>query len=550
MQAYKKLCRGELSASPRVSTFLSVVSRYQATVRHIAGVANLPSDHASRHAIQCDDFQCQLRQFVRRTEDSVVRKVTPSDILSGSTKLPFTKRSTWLGIQADDPDLRRTCAHLKQGTRPSKKLTNVKVASIASDGLLVVKSQEPLCCYSECIIVPRQVLHGILSALHIKLEHPTEHQLKMVLKGYLYALDMDRAIASVSQACHICASIHNTPAACIEQLTCEPPEALGTAFAADVLRRERQLILVVRDCVSSYTLTILLENERQQSLRDALIRLLADCHPLDGPPAVVRCDAGPEFAALQDDQILQKYQLVVEIGCIKNKNPVAEKAVRELEDELLRQDLHSRIVTPKELAIATARINSRVRAQSLSAREIWYQRDQFNHDQLPLSDRRLIQQQNERRQSNYMPSEKSKVPRGVRHRYTDGTVGDLVYLFADRNKHHPRDRYLLVSVDGSWCDIKKISGAQLRSSSYRVKRCECYKVKEATTLVEGSPSSSDESLSDLSAPVVPAETRIDIPAPSSTSRRSWWESPHRDTGRYGWWVSYFRWSRSCRASRP
>ena len=193
VQAYEKLCRGEFSARPRVSTFLSVVSRYQATVRHIASVANLPSDHASRHAIQCDDFQCQLCQFVRGTEDSVVRKVTPSDILSGSTKLPFTDRSTWLGIQADDPDLRRTCAHLKQGTRLSKKLTNVKdvkrylqVASIASDGLLVVKSQEPLCRYSECIIVPRQVLHGILSALHIKLEHPTEHQLKMVVKRYLY----------------------------------------------------------------------------------------------------------------------------------------------------------------------------------------------------------------------------------------------------------------------------------------------------------------------------------------------------------------------------
>ena len=90
---------------------------------------------------------------------------------------------------------------------------------------------------------------------------------------------------------------------------------------------ERKLILVVRECVSSYIITSLLENERQQSLRDALIRLLTDCHPLDGPPAVVRCDAGPGFAALQDDQIFNKYQLVIEIGHIKNKNknPVAEK---------------------------------------------------------------------------------------------------------------------------------------------------------------------------------------------------------------------------------
>ena len=127
----------------------------------------------------------------------------------------------------------------------------LQVASIASDGLLIVKNQQPLCRYSESIIVPRQVLHGVLSALHIKLEHPTEHQLKMVVKRYLYALDMDRAIASVSQSCHTCASIRNTPATCIEQSTCDPPEALGTAFAADVLRRERQLIFVIRECVSS-----------------------------------------------------------------------------------------------------------------------------------------------------------------------------------------------------------------------------------------------------------------------------------------------------------
>ena len=48
IQAYEKLCHGEFSASPRVSTFLSVVSRYQASVRHSSGTAILPSDFASR----------------------------------------------------------------------------------------------------------------------------------------------------------------------------------------------------------------------------------------------------------------------------------------------------------------------------------------------------------------------------------------------------------------------------------------------------------------------------------------------------------------------
>lgn len=42
VQAYEKLCRGEFSASPRVSTFLSTASRFQASIRHISGQAIHP----------------------------------------------------------------------------------------------------------------------------------------------------------------------------------------------------------------------------------------------------------------------------------------------------------------------------------------------------------------------------------------------------------------------------------------------------------------------------------------------------------------------------
>ena len=105
-------------------------------------------------------------------------------------------------------DLRRTHAHLVQGTRPFKKLTNMKdvkrylqVASVADDGLLVVRRHEPLSLSRECIIVPRQALDGLLTALHIQLSHPSCHQLKMVVKRYLYALDLDKAVSRVSDGC-------------------------------------------------------------------------------------------------------------------------------------------------------------------------------------------------------------------------------------------------------------------------------------------------------------------------------------------------------------
>ena len=73
VQAYEKLCRGQFSASPRVATFLSTVSQYQASVRHVAGSAILPSDFASRNPPECRDPTCQVCNFVQRMEDSIVR---------------------------------------------------------------------------------------------------------------------------------------------------------------------------------------------------------------------------------------------------------------------------------------------------------------------------------------------------------------------------------------------------------------------------------------------------------------------------------------------
>ena len=57
---------------------------------------------------------------------------------------------------------------------------------------------------------------------------------------------------------------------------------------------------------------------------------------MDGPPAVIRTDPAPGFKALVDDKFLQKHRITLELGCAKNpnKNPVAEKAILELEGEL------------------------------------------------------------------------------------------------------------------------------------------------------------------------------------------------------------------------
>ena len=65
----KAVPRRVFSQSP-VSTFLSIVSRYQASVRHVSGSAILPSDFASRNAAPCEDEACQVCTFTKLAQDS------------------------------------------------------------------------------------------------------------------------------------------------------------------------------------------------------------------------------------------------------------------------------------------------------------------------------------------------------------------------------------------------------------------------------------------------------------------------------------------------
>ena len=167
VQAYSKLLRGEFSSSSRVTTFLSTVSRYGVQVRHIAGIANLPSDFASRNPVSCSDSSCQICRFIHEDEDAVVRELSIQDVTQGSTRMPFTSRAAWSATQQECSGLRRTHSHLTQGTRPSKKVTKIpdvkrylKSVTIASDGLLIVRDNQPFQPYHERIVVPRAVVDG------------------------------------------------------------------------------------------------------------------------------------------------------------------------------------------------------------------------------------------------------------------------------------------------------------------------------------------------------------------------------------------------------
>ena len=97
-------------------------------------------------------------------------------------------------------------------------MTNIKdvkrylnIASVASDCVLIVKPDEPLSPSRECIIVPRQVLDGLVTALHLQLSHPTANQLRKTVGRYFFALDLDKAFSRVTDGCHSCAASVTPP---------------------------------------------------------------------------------------------------------------------------------------------------------------------------------------------------------------------------------------------------------------------------------------------------------------------------------------------------
>ena len=254
-----------------------------------------------------------------------MRGVSIQDILDNKSSLPFSTRSAWLQIQSDCPDLQRVHTHLKQGTHPSKKLTNVhdvkhylNRTTIAKDGVLVVKRSQPFVPVIEAIVVPQFMLDGLLTALHIKLNHPSCHQFQMVLQRQFFALDMNNTISCVTSACHTCASLLSFPPSLVSQSSDDPPEVVGVSFAADVIKCHHQSILVLQECTTSFSASCLISDKRHDTLRDALRQLSIGLHSLDSPRAIVHVDPAPGFVSMSNNDSLKHLNVTIQVGRDKN----------------------------------------------------------------------------------------------------------------------------------------------------------------------------------------------------------------------------------------
>ena len=78
---------GIVSSSLRMATFLSTANCYPVHIRHINGVAKLPSDFESCKPHECHNSGCQVCKFI---QELVILGVSMGDVIGGSAKMTYT----------------------------------------------------------------------------------------------------------------------------------------------------------------------------------------------------------------------------------------------------------------------------------------------------------------------------------------------------------------------------------------------------------------------------------------------------------------------------
>ena len=352
----------------------------------------------------------------------------------------------------------------------------LQVCSIGKNGLLVVRKERPFAPSQDLTVIPVHILPGLLSALHLRLQHPTKTQLTKVFHRYFYALDADKHIEIITSQCPQCASVAKLPREVEEFSTSNEQPELGTSFACDVLCRARQRIFIIRDAFSSFTVCKILPDEKSSSLKTAIIETIAELKSPKG--CKVRVDGATSLQCLSRDSELQQIGIAIEVGRLKNrnKNPVGEKAVQELEYELKRCKPDGGSITSSELATATATLNKRVRNRGLTAKEILLQRDSLTRDQLNFSDKLLAESQHKERVASHGPSSRSHARTTRKPDHNHLSVGDLIYIKGDGDKHSARDAYIVTSLDDDYLYAQKLRGYQFRSKLYTLKYSEVFRI--------------------------------------------------------------------------
>jgi len=286
-----------------------------------------------------------------------------------------------------------------------------------------------------------------------------------------------RIVDDISNNCAVCASLKQLPSELLTESTARV-DNFGANFSADVIKQHGQLILLCREKLSQFTTTCFIPNEGTDATRNGLISCIIETIPDTG--TVVQVDNAPAFQSLKtesesDGSVLRKLNIKIDLGRTfnKNKNPVAENAIKEFHKERLRLNPSGGPISEIELALITKNMNSRIRSRGFSAKEMAFQRDQVSNESKVISDAKMSEEQLKMRKSQHpplLPKDSSPVK---------FNVGDNVYIKNEKNKLKAREMFKIVNIfnrnDENWAIIQK-ANTSFRAKEYVVKTSEIFHV--------------------------------------------------------------------------
>ena len=138
-------------------------------------------------------------------------------------------------------------------------------------------------------------------------------------------------------------------------------------------------------------------------------------------------------------------------------------------------------------------MNSRIRQLGYSAHEVWTKRDLITGESIDIDDAKLIEQKYQCRKKQHAPSAKYKARGRTKESLASVTVGEIVYLYQDRDKTKGRDMYMIMKVlEDDYCNVQKLVNHQFRGKPYKVHLTNIIKVP---VQIQSSESDTDDSLS-------------------------------------------------------
>ena len=474
VKAANLMMTGRHSKNPRLQSLLACVNRRNVRFEHNSAKAGLHvvPDTLSRLNTTCDCKDCAIQRFLQEIPIKVelMRTTIPdniTDLLLANVEpcilaaaagdlhhqlvdrpgaIPLGNKKAWLEIQETDADCRKVVQLKSEGSLPSKKKSNRIInrlfkECVVDDGMLVVRAFDTNTMRQvDRVVVPQRFLMSILTLIHIRLNHPTTHQLNSVFERYFFSIGSAEKSKVLKAYCDICIGLSKIPKE-LEMYSPElNPSHPGSHMNVDVMKRAGQKVVINVDMFSGYVTACMAESERHDDLAKAILQIVTPirhCHTVR-----VRVDKAPGFQSLKNNMSEELKANGIDLDLADdlnvNSNCSVDKKIQELEEELKRISPEGDTITVGQLAMAVTILNGRVRGQGLTAAEVHFSRDTVRGENLHLDDEALIEKKIESRKENHIHSAKSKAPRGKEKKVPECSPGDIVFVTNQCSKHEAR----------------------------------------------------------------------------------------------------------------